>query len=95
MDERRIVQIMPSEGWRAAYRLGSEDSPDGKVYSYPLLGWGLQADGHIVPLEAAGNSWVEDPTGANNFVRLIPPGEAERREPELDEEATTPFHGFG
>ena len=93
MDNERIVQIMPSDGWRAAYFRETEGSREIKVYSYPLVGWGLLDSGLVVPLDVDRSGWVEDPTEASNFVSLIPPGEEERREAGLDELAVTPAIG--
>lgn len=50
----RIVQIMPADGWRVEYTNG-----DGPVWDTPLAGWGLLADGEVVPLDADPDGFVE------------------------------------
>ncbi|MEV5691133.1 hypothetical protein [Micromonospora globbae] len=50
-----IVAIMPAGGWRVAYA-----TDDGGEWSTPLVGWGVKADGTVVPLDCDPDGNVED-----------------------------------
>jgi hypothetical protein len=51
--ESPIVSVAPAGGWISEYTL------DGKKYAAPLIGWGLRADGTVVPLETDGDGYVD------------------------------------
>jgi hypothetical protein len=40
---KKTVQIIPGDCWRAAYDV------EGEPRSFPLVAWGLTADGLVVP----------------------------------------------
>ena len=46
LEPEDIIALIPAGGWR-----GRWVDNDGIEYSEPLVAWGLQADGDIVPLE--------------------------------------------
>lgn len=50
----RIIQIMPADGWRVRYL--SENDADSEE---PLMGWGLQTDGEVIPLSADAYGYVK------------------------------------
>ena len=80
---KKIVQIIPGDCWRAAYDV------EGEPRSFPLVAWGLTADGLVVPLEADSSGWVEEPA-EDNFLGIIPPdveGWRGRPEPEYEQDA--------
>ena len=54
----KIVSIIPGDGWRVEW------SPDNAPkWSQPLVGWGLTADGDVVPLDVDSTGMVE-PVGS-------------------------------
>ncbi|MFY1589127.1 hypothetical protein ACN267_32245 [Micromonospora sp. WMMD734] len=50
-----LVAIAPAGGWRVAWKTAS-----GGEWSQPLVGWGLKADGTVVPLDADPGGFVDD-----------------------------------
>lgn len=50
---KAIVSVTPSPGWH-----GEWVAPDGSECSQPLVGWGVQCNGEVVPLEADGDGSV-------------------------------------
>ncbi|MFY1703929.1 hypothetical protein ACN28G_19705 [Micromonospora sp. WMMA1923] len=50
-----LVAIVPADGWRVAWKTAS-----GGEWSQPLVGWGLKADGTVVPLDCDPAGYVDD-----------------------------------
>lgn len=68
----RIVQIMPADGWLEEY-----EEPDGSITVEPLVGWGLKADGSVVPL-----NFIDHQSGAvevEDHVRVFHPSRKRRK----------------
>ena len=63
-----IVGAVPGAGWAAEYLL-----PDGTTQRFDLLAWLVRADGSLEPVDVDTEGWAEDPRGAQNFARLVPP----------------------
>lgn len=53
-DPPEIVGLIPADGWMVTFK----DDDDGSEWSTPLIGWGLKADGEVVPLEVDGDGLV-------------------------------------
>lgn len=62
-DDKRIVQIIPADGWVAVY----QDTPNLRM---PLAAWGLRSDGQVVPLAAYDDGDVQDPRTVENFAGI-------------------------
>lgn len=60
----KIIQIMPARGWYSVF------DADGIEERMPLVAWGLQANGDVVPLDADRDGMVSTVTLHSNFVRL-------------------------
>lgn len=71
-EEGRIIQIIPARGWRAIFVHDADEEGDPITYDY-LIGWGLQANGNVIPL-AWTSDCVDDPTFVSNCFGLCPPG---------------------
>lgn len=68
-DQPELVAVMPANGWRVEFT-----EPDsGHKHSQPLLGWGLKANGDVVPLDADERGWVEQLTNVDNGWRVYHP----------------------
>lgn len=64
-----IISMIPANGWRIGYK-----DKDGSEWSQPLVGWGLKADGEIVPLDADSSGLVDDCEGqAEGSYRIYHP----------------------
>jgi hypothetical protein len=65
-----IVALLPAGGWRVAW---SRDDGQGE-WSQPLVGWGLKADGSVVPLDTDGTGCVEELDSPRGKYRVYHPG---------------------
>ena len=64
----RIIQIIPAVGWQMLWDMGEPELTD-------LMGFGLQQNGTVVPLDADSDGLVDNLLGAENFVALLSPTE--------------------
>ncbi len=71
-----VVALLPAGGWRVA---GAQD--DGTVWSQPLVGWGLRADGSVVPLDTDGTGCVEELDSLHGKYRVYHPDAQEPQPP--------------
>jgi hypothetical protein len=63
------VSLIPGGGWRATWKLD-----DGTTESEPLIGWGVTAEGSVIPLTVdLSSGFVDDPTDCTNFAGLQAP----------------------
>ena len=69
-DDKKIIQIMPAEGWRAAYF----DDEQNEVFYNEIIAFGLRDDGFVVPIGWDGDESDDTIVKTSNFVGLCPPG---------------------
>lgn len=62
-----FVSVTPSPGWHAEW-----DAPDGTEASKPLVGWGIQCNGEVVPLEADVDGFVAELAETSRCVYIDP-----------------------
>jgi len=60
--KRKVIQIIPADGWFARYTDASQDSPDNV---YPLACWALVES-------ETGERWVEGMDSASDGIALAP-----------------------
>lgn len=64
-----LVSIIPSGGWRVEFA-----SDNGRwIRSFPLVGWGLRADGSVVALQLGDNDEVVEVVPEHNWCRIYHP----------------------
>lgn len=63
-----IVALLPAGGWRVAW-----PQEDGTEWSQPLVGWGLRADGSVVPLDTDATGSVEELDSLHGKFRICHP----------------------
>ncbi len=63
-----VVTLLPAGGWRVAW-----PQKDGTEWSQPLVGWGLHADGSIVPLDTDATGSVEELDSLHGDYRIYHP----------------------
>ncbi len=59
-----IIGMIPAPGWYVIW----ED--ENKRHRSPLVGWGIQKDGAVVPLTSDATGYVDDPTTDSTFKEL-------------------------
>ena len=64
----KIVQIMKCEEDFKAVYVGE----DKKLYSDPVIAWGLTEDGEVVPLTVELSEGVLDDARTENFIGILP-----------------------
>lgn len=67
-----IVQIMTAGGWRVETTLD-----DGTTRDEPLVGWGLKANGQVVPLDVDETGHVDDFDLRGDTYRIYHPSTSE------------------
>ena len=75
VDPSTIVQIIPGTGWVLEYL-----NEDGQLDVSPLLAWGLQGGGNVVPLDVDECGFVDEPDLKINRLRPQIAGDAARIE---------------
>jgi len=60
----RFTALIPAPGWWSVFL-----EEDGTTNRYPLIGWGLCAEGNVHPLDTDAEGMTNAVTG-ENFVRL-------------------------
>lgn len=82
MLDKKIIQIIPSDGWKAVYR----NSEDGKPFACALPCWALVEDKdgfrYVAGMDTgAGEDWLEVIEDVGNFVGYT--HESDKRDLEL------------
>lgn len=66
-NEDLIVGTIPANGWRIRYR-----NPDGSMWSEPIIGFAIYADGEVKPLTVDRGGFVE-PTECQEQCHIYHP----------------------
>lgn len=87
MSVKKIIQIIPSDGWSAVYR----ESENGKLFASRLPCWALyeddDGDRFVAAMDTgAGDDWLEVIENVGNFVGYT--HESDKRDLELQFPAT-------
>lgn len=64
----RIVSLLPAGGWRVEWT-----GDDGSTWSQPLVGWGVKANGDVVPLDTDPDGLVEEIGSPGQSYRIYHP----------------------
>lgn len=63
-----VAAVLPGGGWHAEFSQGGITTTD------PVLAWQVDADGSTRALISDADGTAFDPSEAENFVRVLPPG---------------------
>ena len=73
--ERRIITIIPADGWFSYYREGKSAAGEEVLSRSKVLCLALFDDGDIAFMDTDGNGWVEVAAETSNFAHVKYEGE--------------------